>query len=636
MTAQRIAPLRKKQDHTIWTLVASLGFIVFLVVLFIPKAPAGVIDVQLAWDSNSEEDLAGYYMYYKLTASGSPYNGTGVMEGDSPVKIPLTSFDNPDYPEITFHGLRDDQVYFFAVTAYNEEDIQSSYSNEVRVEPMTAAALVGFSIDGSSSVCENGTASYTATALLSDGNTLNVTGLATWSDNSPYASISSAGIMTTTEVSATQTVTIQASYSQGTTTETATKTVTLVNVPSTNQPPDKPYITYPADGQSEVEVPTVLTTEKFSDPDGDTHKQSRWQISEDSEFTTLVLDAISESYKTNVTIPHMVLIPDTSYFVRVRFFDGYAEASAWSDPIMFTTTYHYIDANVDGIPDDREASGDIDFNLNGIPDVYEPETIKIIQGSDNMTYIGVEKLTSTIADIETLDVIPPEDIADTTNRPGDIVYDLFTYRLRLTQDGAIAKVQVYFSDGVYISDKFHKYDTVNGWYDYSRYATINDDGTSVVLELKDGGYGDSDGVANGIIVDPSGVSSGGSYSSSTATGSGSGGGGCFIATATYGSPLEHHVSILKDLRDTYLIRFSLGRALIRTYYKHSPRLALYIEKNTALKSFVAMSLAPIIGFSYLALHLGLAAALAITTFIFVFMIFLAAKLIGVITALRRT
>jgi hypothetical protein len=81
--------------------------------------------------------------------------------------------------------------------------------------------------------------------------------------------------------------------------------------------------------------------------------------------------------------------------------------------------------------------------------------------------------------------------------------------------------------------------------------------------------------------------------------------GCFVATATYGSPLESHVSILKDFRDSYLVHCSIGRMIVRTYYKYSPDLALFIEKHEFLKSLTALSLIPVIAFSYLALHFGI-------------------------------
>ena len=64
--------------------------------------------------------------------------------------------------------------------------------------------------------------------------------------------------------------------------------------------------------------------------------------------------------------------------------------------------------------------------------------------------------------------------------------------------------------------------------------TFNDDRRSVTIEVQDGGFGDSDGVANGVIVDPGGV-----VADSTSTTTETSGGGdkvgsaaaCFIATA---------------------------------------------------------------------------------------------------------
>jgi len=74
---------------------------------------------------------------------------------------------------------------------------------------------------------------------------------------------------------------------------------------------------------------------------------------------------------------------------------------------------------------------------------------------------------------------------------------------------------------------------------------FNDDRTQVTLTLIDDGAGDDDGVANGTIVDPSGLGSdpGGGDSGS----GGSSGGGCFVATAAYGSAMETHVAMLVAL-----------------------------------------------------------------------------------------
>jgi len=90
--------------------------------------------------------------------------------------------------------------------------------------------------------------------------------------------------------------------------------------------------------------------------------------------------------------------------------------------------------------------------------------------------------------------------------------------------------------------KMYKYDPVNTeWLDYSEYAEFSSDRKKVYLTLKDGGFGDADGIENGIIVDP--LAFGSDSDSNSSSGSNSDGGeifdtlipdniGCFIATAS--------------------------------------------------------------------------------------------------------
>jgi Fibronectin type III domain len=69
--------------------------------------------VGLAWDPNSENDLAGYLVYYG-TASGN-YSQT------RPAATPSATVTN----------LNSGTTYYFAVTAYNTNGLESGYSNEV-------------------------------------------------------------------------------------------------------------------------------------------------------------------------------------------------------------------------------------------------------------------------------------------------------------------------------------------------------------------------------------------------------------------------------------------------------------------------------------------------------------------------
>lgn len=110
-----------------WLVLVPATFI--CMVFFVTVASAG--DITLAWDANIESDLAGYFIYYRTDFMGPPDGGTGAQEGDSPILILLEALTDPDYPEYTIHGLTDTDTYFLVATAYDTEDYESGYSNEV-------------------------------------------------------------------------------------------------------------------------------------------------------------------------------------------------------------------------------------------------------------------------------------------------------------------------------------------------------------------------------------------------------------------------------------------------------------------------------------------------------------------------
>jgi hypothetical protein len=113
----------------------------FLTVLFLVCAvvPSPVLakTLALAWDANAEADVVGYKLYYKADSSAAPLNGTGAIEGPSPINIGKTT-------TATLTGLADDRVHYITVTAYNSSGQESTFSNIV-----TSAAIVS---DGSSTV----------------------------------------------------------------------------------------------------------------------------------------------------------------------------------------------------------------------------------------------------------------------------------------------------------------------------------------------------------------------------------------------------------------------------------------------------------------------------------------------------
>jgi hypothetical protein len=303
-----------------------------------------------------------------------------------------------------------------------------------------------------------------------------------------------------------------------------------------------------------------IKTETFSDPDGDAHGSSRWQITKEQD-SSVVLDITASAHLTNLPVPHTVLDRDETYLVRVQFYDVYSEPSEWSDWVEFTTTQDIVDFNGDGIPDDFEVDDSVDLNNDGTPDNDQPDAIKSILSAvgDNQPF-GVSKVSAGIDAIEVLEPVNPATILDKTNKPETFLFGLASYRLSVSQPGATVLVRVYYSEDISGATRYYLYDTVNGWQDYTQYTTFNEDGRSVTVELKDGGQGDSDGVANGVIVDPGGVASTGGLDSGA-------GGGCFIATARH---TERHnwmkpivrVLLMPLVGMSYILRTSLAGIIL--------------------------------------------------------------------------
>ncbi|MCK4822109.1 SBBP repeat-containing protein [bacterium] len=81
-------------------------------------------------------------------------------------------------------------------------------------------------------------------------------------------------------------------------------------------------------------------------------------------------------------------------------------------------------------------------------------------------------------------------------------------------------------------------------------------------------------------------------------------GGCFIATAAFGSPVEPQVKVLREFRDRFLLTNTVGKAFVRLYYAWSPSIADFIASNDELRAVVRLSLLPLVGMSWAALHPG--------------------------------
>ena len=77
---------------------------------------------------------------------------------------------------------------------------------------------------------------------------------------------------------------------------------------------------------------------------------------------------------------------------------------------------------------------------------------------------------------------------------------------------------------------------------------------------------------------------------------------CFIATAVFDGIHAPQVEHLRALRDKFLLRTSLGRGFVRSYYQWSPPVASWLKEHAMLSRVVRLSLMPLVGVSELARH----------------------------------
>jgi chitinase len=489
--------------------------------------------VTLAWDPNSESDLAGYRIHYG-TASGS-YS---------------VHIDVHNVTTYTVTGLTNGQTYYLAATAYDSAGNESGYSNQVNYTVPTATNGVPSAPatpSGPTSAVVNVAVTFSTSATDPNGDSLEYrydwSGgvLSNWAAASQSHSWSTAGQYV---------VKAQARDSQGA--ESAwsqAKTVTITQssaplavdsdgdgVPDSQdafpndpkewadanrngigdnadaaasknkQAPDGPVLISPVN-DAVVNAMAELKTGAFHTAvAGTTHAKTRWQVFSD-EDDVCVLDIQSTTALTSLTVPKLVLDEGTPYFWRAQFIDSKGAASAWSDDEYFSTQTTDRDRNANGIPDTQEVARTVDLNLDRVKD-YRQTSIKSVKMEGTNVQIGVSiKDAPAALAIESVESENPNQLdASAAGKPNSLPFGLIDFKIAVAKPGDRATVTLYFSEAAPSGSRWYMFDTVASvWADFSTYANFASDRRSVVLTLADGGPGDADGIANGVIVDPGGV-----------------------------------------------------------------------------------------------------------------------------------
>ena len=130
----------------------GLPVIVFLLTIlsvlpfFIPTAQAA--QITLAWNRNSESDIAGYIVYHGYRS-----------------RYYTESIDVGNWPSATISGLVDGETYYLCATAYDSQRNESDFSGEISYTvPETEGAKSTDDSGGSSGGGSSGGACFIATA----------------------------------------------------------------------------------------------------------------------------------------------------------------------------------------------------------------------------------------------------------------------------------------------------------------------------------------------------------------------------------------------------------------------------------------------------------------------------------------
>ncbi len=276
-------------------------------------------------------------------------------------------------------------------------------------------------------------------------------------------------------------------------------------VNESNFAPDPPQLMTP-DNYEVVGLTPLLETAEFYDLNTeDVHSQSQWKIIRvHDEFC--VFDVTSSSSLTALKVPKLILEEDTDYSWQVKFVDNQGTASEWSEIGYFTTEFLEQDSDGNGVLDHQEVDATLDLDKNGIMD-RDQEDIKCVATETGDFKVGIsigeDENADSILSIQSETPDDTDSLLSALDGPKFLAFGLIHFSLLVKEPGAEVLVTIYLSKAAYDDGIWYKYDPVNDeWFDYSEFIDFSADRKTVYLTLTDGGFGDADGIANGIIVDP--------------------------------------------------------------------------------------------------------------------------------------
>ena len=304
-----------------------------------------------------------------------------------------------------------------------------------------------------------------------------------------------------------------------------------------NQTPTAPSISSPVYGVLTNLNPEIKLS-GYADEDGDIHLRTRYQISIDTDFTQIIFDRTSSIYLTDLTLPDLILDPDTTYYLRTQFIDARNGVSGWSETRVFNTSDYSSngDSNANGVLDAQEPGEGTDLDGDGTNDQVQAGIVALSTPDPTNSQIAVKRQDSNVQ-VVAARAYGTDGLGLASHLPAAMT-GLVCFKLYLENGVGSAQVTIHLTKPAPEDGTWYKYDIEEGWYIYPNVA-FSADRLTVTLMLEDGGVGDQDGVRNGVIVDPAGLAynSGQSEGDSSSSNDDTVNGGCFIGVAQ-SSPLN--------------------------------------------------------------------------------------------------
>jgi len=184
--------------------------------------------------------------------------------------------------------------------------------------------------------------------------------------------------------------------------------------------------------------------------------------------------------------------------------DGYI---VFPNPPQIITHTGIFTADIHGLPSGKKCTWNVavaPFGKSGC-DSEQSLQKEFFTGVPTLTGLGAINSYATSGTINNIVAISEATLPNIGKPAVIFPYGLLSYSITEIPVGSTVNLILTYPQAIPISAQYWKYDDATGWVNITSLVGHNDGDNILTIALTDGGPGDTDGVANGTIVDPGGV-----------------------------------------------------------------------------------------------------------------------------------